>query len=165
MEIRAMSIYDEQETAYSEASYWEQLKEAVNEAIYQAEKSRADTIRETGNELTPEYDQVGITLSRVHDFIDGRIEELVPGTYKHKQEVFRYASPREKEAMSYALQEGINYVALTRLYPIARRLDAIEYISEHKLATRSYEGTCHAVLEYEANTGIKVRAKETAPWA
>ena len=157
--------YSEEEKAYYEATYWGLLKDVVKKAISQAEESRADTIRETKNELTPEYDQVGIMLSHVKDFIDGRIEELVPGTYKHEQEVFRYAGPREREAMSYALQEGINYVALTKMYPLARRIDAIEYISEHNLATRNYEGTCRAVLEYEASTGIIARAKEEAPWA
>ena len=144
-----IAVQDEQELAYIETYHWENLQSAVEKAISQVEESRCDTLRETKNAQTPEYDQVERMLSNVMDYITGRIEELSPGTYKHKHETFYYASEREREAMRYALQEGINYVALTGLYPIARRIDAIEYISEHRLASLNYEKTCQAVREYQ----------------
>ena len=141
--------YDEQEVAYMEACHWEDLQETVKKAISQLEASRCDTIRDTGNSLTPEYNKVEDLLSNIRDYIDGRIEELNPGTYKHKQETFHYTSSREREAMGYALKEGINYVALTGIFPIARQIEAIEYISEHRLGSLNYEKTSQAVREYQ----------------
>ena len=144
-----IAVQDEQELAYMEVGHWEELQAAVKHAISQLEESRCDTINDTGNGLTPEYNKVEQMLSNVMDYIRGRIEELSPGTYQHKQTTFYYASEREREAMRYALQEGINYVALTGLYPVSRRIDAIEYISERGLSSQNYEKTCQAVREYQ----------------
>ena len=55
--------------------------------------------------------------------------------------------------MRYAVQEGVNYVALKDL-PLARHIEAIEYIAAHNLASRNYDATLKAVEAYKEEMGL-----------
>jgi len=88
-------------------------------------------------------------LEQVQAYVEGRIEELTPGVYKHRCEFYHYAGKESREVLQYALQEGINAVPLMNLWPVSSRLGAAEYISERGLASLNYEKTCEAVNEYE----------------
>ncbi len=142
-------IQDEQELAEEEAYYWEDLLEKVRKVNSEVDSRRSDTIHITQNSLTPEYDKVESILYDVEQYIKGRIEELTPGWYKSSYEGRHYMRTRYGEAMQYAYQEGINYIPLSRIYGADRQIDAIEYISEHHKASRNYDATCRAVIEYE----------------
>ena len=163
-------IEDEYDLAEAEASHWEKLRGSVQQLVYQVEECRDARVKESGDKLTPEHDKLALMLDRVMDFVDGRIEEQRPGSYKFRQEFYHCAGSEEREVLRYALQEGINAVALMSLLPAQRR-DAVEYISEHGLASMNYEAASKAVIEYRIedfarNYGIRLGYKEAVErWA
>ena len=91
----------------------------------------------------------------------GRAQEL-DGEFCLDRWKFPYSvqTAREREVMSYARQEGINYVALS-LLTSGERLDAAEYIREHGLSSLSYTKTLDAVKEY---TRVSYKARTGFDW-
>lgn len=139
-------LYVEGQAAIDETYRLEAVKNAVVQALYQLDESRRESIRETGNRLTPEYDKLERMLGNVQDFIDGRIQELNPFYCERSYMFFDENAPIRVE-LRQAQQEGINYVALKGL-PSDEYARAVEYISEHGLASMNYEATCQAVEEF-----------------
>ena len=169
--IDAVEVMHEEEQQAIEQSYsWERIRESVSHLLCEVDDERHDTVRFYGDQNTPEYDKLESMLEHVKDFIDGRIEELNPGSYKHRREFYHHAGREEREVLQYALQEGINAVALEKL-PRNKRRDAIEYISERRLASMNYESACKAVIEYciEDNArkyGVRLSTEEAVRiWA
>ena len=136
-------MHEEEVLAESDSYRWEKLSEQISHLLCCVDDSRSDCVREIRDRSTSEYDSLESMLWDVKNYVDGRIEELRPG----------YASQSQQEMMSYALQEGINYVGLHEVSCSPQWCkDAIEYISEHGLASMNYEATCKAVEEYLAVT-------------
>ncbi len=147
------AMYEEEGLRLSDSYRWEELNEQLRHLINCVDDSRSDHKRESHNAFTPEYDSLETMLCDVQSYVEGRIEELRPGYYEGKYESVKYASKEQQEMMRYALQEGINYVGLRKVsFNLLRCKDAIEYISEHRLASMNYEATCNAVEEYLAAT-------------
>ena len=140
-------MYEEEQRAIEESHSWERIRDSLQHLLYEVEDEQKDTARFTGDRNQPEYDKLMSMLEHAETYVIGRIEELHPGSYKHSREVFHYAGCEEREVLQYALQEGINAVALEVL-PRAERRSAIEYISEHGLASMNYEATKKAVIDY-----------------
>ena len=140
-------MYEEEQRAIEESYSWERIRDSLEHLLYEVEDEQNDTARFTGDRNQPEYDKLRSMLEHVENYVTGRIEELHPGSYKHTREVSHYAGCEEREVLQYALQEGINAVALEVL-PRAERRSAIEYISEHGLASLNYEATKKAVIDY-----------------
>ena len=138
---------DEGQRAIEESYSWERIRDSLQHLLYEVEDEQKDTARFTGDRNQPEYDKLRSILEHVETYVTGRIEELHPGSYKHSREVFHYAGREEREALQYALQEGINAVALEAL-PRAEWRNAVEYISEHGLASLNYEAAKKAVIDY-----------------
>ncbi len=140
-------MYEEEQRSIEESYSWERIKDALSHLLCEAEDEQKSTARFTGDRNQPEYDKLRSMLEHVQSYVEGRIEELNPGSYKHNREVFHYAGREEREALQYALQEGVNAVALECL-PRAEWWGAIEYISKHGLASLNYEATKKAVIDY-----------------
>lgn len=147
---------DEEQAVY-ESYRWEDLLELLIHVMNEVDEKRDDSIRETRNILSPEYDRLEEMLWHVRNYVEGRIEELHPG-YCEGQNFGRFSFRSDKEAMRYALQEGINYVALSAL-AFTDRIPAIEYISENRLSSLNYEKACLAVEEY------RTARREMKRWA
>ena len=139
-----VDVLDDEMIADSEAYRWEGMRDSVVQLIYELDEKRRACIRETGNSLQPEYDKVELMLGQLQDYMDGQIEAIQPRSY-HRSNAFK----DEREAIDYAAQEGVNYVALKDIYPASRRIEAVDYITKHGLASRDYEATCRAVSEYD----------------
>ncbi len=137
--------YEDEELNLCEAYKWEDLRRQVREL-----NSTVNTYRDKSDFPTTDYDKLEVILYQLEDYINGRIEELNPGSYRYELSRRFYVDHTEQEAMSYAQQEGINYVALT-LLPKESRIDAIDYIREHGMASLNYEETCLAAHEYEVS--------------
>lgn len=147
------AMYEEEGLRLSDSYRWEELNEQLRHLINCVDDSRSDHKRESHDAFTPEYDSLEAMLCDIQSYVEGRIEELRPGYYEGKYENVKYASRGQQEMMRYALQEGINYVGLREVsFNPQRCKDAIEYISEHSLASMNYEATCKAVKEYVAVT-------------
>lgn len=142
-------MYEEEAQAADEAYRWGTLRDALQQLVYELDERRSESVRESGDRNTPEYNKLESMLEQVQAYVEGRIEELTPGVYKHRCEFYHYAGKESREVLRYALQEGINAVPLMNLWPVSRRLDAAEYISKRGLASLNYERTCDAVSEYE----------------
>ena len=140
-------MYEEEQRAIEESYSWERIRDSLQHLLYEVDDEQKDTARFTGDRNQPEYNKLRSMLEHAETYVTGRIEELHPGSYKHSREVFHYAGREEREALQYALQEGVNAVALEVL-PRAEWRDAIEYISEHELASLNYEATKCAVIDY-----------------
>ncbi len=137
--------YEDEDLNMNEAYKWECLREQVRDL-----NSTVDTYRDKSDFPTTDYDKLEVILYQLEDYINGRIEELNPGSYRQELSGRFYVDRTEREAMRYAKQEGINYVALT-LLPKESRIDAIDYIREHGMASLNYEKTCLAAHEYEVS--------------
>ncbi len=142
-----MDVIDDEMLADSESYRWEGLRDEVIHLIYDLDEKRRACIRETGNNLQPEYDKVEMLLGQIQDYMEGQIEAIVPGSYSRSSAFINIKS--EREALDYAVQEGVNYVALKNIYPASRRIEAVDYLTKHGLASRDYEAACRAVSEYE----------------
>ena len=136
-------LINEEQLAIEKSYNWERIRDSLQQLLYEVYDERKDTARYFGDDDTHRYTKLELMLHRVQSYVEGQIEELHPGTYKHRRKVFR----EEREALQYALQEGINAVALENL-PRAEWRDAVEYISEHGLASMNYEATKKAVIDY-----------------
>ena len=145
-------MHEEEVLAENDSYRWEELSDQLSHLICCVDDSRSDCVRESRDRNTSEYDSLESMLWDVKNYVDGRIEELRPGSYAREYDN-RYASRSQQEMMSYALQEGINYVGLHEVSCSPQWCkDAIEYISEHGLVSMNYEATCKAVEEYLAVT-------------
>ena len=134
--------YEDEEQNLNEAYKWEELRDMVRHL-----NSTVNSYRDP-KQSTTDYNKLEVILYQLEDFISGRIEELNPGSYRYELSRRFYVDSTEREVMSYAQQEGINYVALT-LLPKEARIEAIDYIREHGKASLNYEETCLAAHEYE----------------
>ena len=148
MLITAARIEDYEELVRVESIRWVQFKDAVEQLLNQLDTARDESIRDTGDRNTPEYDSLERKLGDVLDSITGRLQELEPA-YSENQVYWMSDTAPLKEIMRYARHEGINYIALQGL-STAECKSAIEYISEHGLASMNYERACRAVSEYRA---------------
>ncbi len=140
-------MYEEEQRAIEESYSWERIRDLLQHLLYEVDDEQKDTARFTGDRNQPEYDKLRSMLEHAKTYVTGLIEELHPGSYKHSREVSHYAGREEREALQYALQEGINAVAL-EILPRSEWRNAIEYILEHGLASMSYEATKKAVIDY-----------------
>lgn len=141
---------DEEQLAIEKSYNWERIRDSLQQLLFEVYDERKDTARYFGDDDTHRYTKLELMLHRVQSYVEGQIEELHPGMYKHRHKVF----PEEREALQYALQEGINAVALESL-PRAEWCDAIEYISEHGLASMNYEAAKKAVIDYCIEKGAR----------
>ena len=140
-------MYEEEQRAIEESYSWERIRNSLEHLLCEVDDEQKDTARFTGDRNQPEYDKLRSMLEHVETYVQGQIEALNPGTYKRKYERCPFVMHEEREALQYALQEGINAVALEVL-PRAEWRNAIEYISEHGLANMNYEAAKKAVIDY-----------------
>ena len=140
-------MYEEEQRAIEESHSWERIRDLLQHLLYEVDDEQKDTARFTGDRNQPEYDKLMSMLEHAETYVTGRIEELHPGSYKFSREVFHYAGREEREMLQYALQEGINAVALECL-PYAEWRGAIEYISDHGVSSMNYEASKKAVIDY-----------------
>ena len=132
--------------AIDETYRLEAVKDALAQVFYQLDESRRESIRETGDALKPEYDNIEYMLSNVQNLIEGRIQELNP-YYSEDQHSWCNEDAPMMVQMRQAREKGINYVALQGLS--TEECDhAIRYISEHGLASMNYEATREALQEF-----------------
>ena len=170
--IDAVEVMHEEEQQAMYVSYcWERISDSLSHLLCEVDDEQKEAVRESnGDKNQPEFDKLRTMLERVDTYIEGQIAALNPDLYKHRREFYHYAGREEREVLQYALQEGINAVALEKL-PRKKRRDAIEYIMERGLASMNYESACKAVIEYciEDNArkyGVRLSTEEAARiWA
>ena len=126
----------------------ESLKDAVEQAMNVMYTARDGSERDTGGQNAKWYDSLERLFSSVWDNIQGRMQELNPKYYEFQHSWMSDKAPL-KQMMSYARQEGINFIPLQGM-SIEDTKQAIEFISSHGLASMNYEATCEAVKEYRA---------------
>ena len=95
-------------------------------------------------------------LGRVYDLLFkaelmlmGRMNELEPDYCVRWEHEYSFSTLYRKEA-ELARENGVNFVALWEHEPGAEnKAEAVKYITEHGLASLSYEATCDAIEQYE----------------
>ena len=79
----------------------------------------------------------------------GRQNELEPDNSARWGKTYGISQMYRKEA-ELARESGVNFVALWEHVPGAEnKAEAVTYITEHGLASLSYEATCKAIEEYK----------------
>ena len=127
--------------AYDELYYWQELRYGIEHQIGQIDEYRRE-VQETPWEVTPEFDRLEELLNDITEYIDGRMQELAP------DRVSEHVYSREARQLAQeALSKGINYFGLSHLTP-EDKTRAMEYITEHGLASMSYDKTRRAVQEF-----------------
>ena len=139
-------LYAEDSWKVDEANAWEMLSYEIWRLIGKVQENRMDYEQLTHAVETPEYDEVEARLTELQEYADGRAQELNPDYVELKYE-YKYRSKLDREMVRYATQEGINCFALESIHPIERRKSVIEYLSEHGLASMSYDATKRAIKE------------------
>ncbi len=157
-------MYEEDQQAIDKSHSWERIRDSLRHLLCEVDDERRKTVRYYGDSNTPEYDKLESMLEHVERYVEGQIEALNPGSYKQWYDFNFYATGERREMLQYAFQEGINAVALESL-PCSEWRGAIEYISEHGLASLNYEATRKAVIDYciEENArkyGVRIDRKE-----
>ena len=126
------------------------LKDAVEHAMNVMYTARDESERDTEGQNTEWYNNLERLFSGVWDSIEGRMQELNPKYCEFQHSWMSDKAPL-KQMMTYARQEGINFISLQGM-SIEDTKQAIEFISSHGLASMNYEATCEAVKEYRGET-------------
>ena len=138
---------DEETLRYEESYNWRDVDYKLNQLLDDVDELRSEWRRTSGVSATEEYDRLKEMLNETRAYVQGRIQELDP-TYCERRREYRYASPETREAIQYARQEGINYIALEQTLIGSDIVDAIEYISRRGLASMKYDATRRAIHEH-----------------
>ena len=88
----------------------------------------------------------------------GRMNELDPDYCVRWENTYSFSTLYRKEA-ELARENGVNFVALWEHEPGAEnKAEAVKYITEHGLASLSYEATCDAIEQYETERFMRQTA-------
>ncbi len=128
--------------AYDEMYYWQELRYGIEHLIGQLDEYRTECMSDPFED-TPEFDRLEDLLNEyVMEYIDGRMHELDPDKVRA-----RVYNDEARQIAQEALSRGINYFGLSHLLP-EEKPRAIEYITEHGLASMSYDKTRQAAQEF-----------------
>lgn len=142
-----------------EVNVLEGLRDELTQMIRVAEHAQSK-VKTEWNESTPALEAVVSLLDDAMGHVEGRITELMPWFGEYYEHNTRAESRQAQEAT----RRGINYMGLVYgIYGVEEHGRAMEYISEHGLASMDYAATREAVRKFrKAELDALISGRKTA---